>query len=286
MVRRLLYTFILSNIYGQSLSVISDLDTNEAFVGEVIKWSITIDNIGDRKIGYPNLEIYTDSITLRDQNLLQENGKIFGIQFELMFWDTGLFNTPVYHIEVLNDSSDIEFSLQAPSLDIQINSILASNGENLLRPLLGPVPVKWVLPFKIILSWLLFFGLIIGMMWTWKKRKKIKYSNLNYPIIETPEERANGRINELNISGFSKEFYTSLSHISREYMETKYFVRALEMTTLEIIEHRNLFPIDDQKFEAWVSILQFSDMVKYAREIPNADQINSDLKDVKSLIYG
>jgi len=260
------------------------LDTNEAFVGEVIKWSITIDNIGDRKIGYPNLEIYTDSITLRDQNLLQENGKIFGIQFELMFWDTGLFNTPVYHIEVLNDSSDIEFSLQAPSLDIQINSILASNGENLLRPLLGPVPVKWVLPFKIILSWLLFFGLIIGMMWTWKKRKKIKYSNLNYPIIETPEERANGRINELNISGFSKEFYTSLSHISREYMETKYFVRALEMTTLEIIEHRNLFPIDDQKFEAWVSILQFSDMVKYAREIPNAVQINSDLKDVKSLI--
>jgi len=67
-------------------------------------------------------------------------------------------------------------------------------------------------------------------------------------------------------------------------METKYFVRALEMTTLEIIEHRNLFPIDDQKFEAWVSILQFSDMVKYAREIPNAVQINSDLKDVKSLI--
>ena len=93
--------------------------------------------------------------------------------------------------------------------------MLSKNGDISFRPLQGPVPVRWVLPLKIILSWLLFLGLIFGMIWTWKKRKSIKYDNLNYPIMKTPEERAKGRINELNARGFSKDLYTSLSHISR-----------------------------------------------------------------------
>ena len=102
--------------------------------------------------------------------------------------------------------------------------------------------------------------------------------------METPEDRAIHRLNELNISGFSKEFYTGLSHISREYIETKYFVRTLEMTTIQITENRDLFPLGDEEFEIWTRVLQTSDMVKYARETSNTDQIKSDLTDVRSLI--
>ena len=127
-------------------------------------------------------------------------------------------------------------------------------------------------------------GLITGMAWTWKQRQPVQYSKVDYTTMETPVERASRRLNELNSSGFSKEFYTGLSHISREYIETKYFVRALEMTTNEIAENRDLFPLDDEKFETWIRILHSSDMVKYARETSNTDQIKSDLTDVRSII--
>jgi len=273
-----------SGLSGQSLSVISDLDTTSGFIGDVITWSVTVEKIGNRNIRYPELDLDNDSISVRDQSFIYENNRLTGTQIELMFWDTGSYQTPKYQIEVLNDSGHIEFSMQVLPLDVQIQTILTDEGKTELRPLQGPVPVRSVLPLKSILSWILLLSLVLGMVWTWKKRQPAEYSKVDYSIMETPEERAIHRLNELNISGFSKEFYTGLSHISREYIETKYFVRTLEMTTIQITENRDLFPLGDEKFEIWIRILQTSDMVKYARETSNTDQIKSDLTDVRSLI--
>ena len=273
-----------SALSGQSLSVISDLDTTSGFIGDVITWSVMVEKIGNRNIRYPELDLDNDSISVRDQSFIYENNRLTGTQIELMFWDTGSYQTPKYQIEVLNDSGHIEFSMQVLPLDVQIQTILTDEGKTELRPLQGPVPVRSVLPLKSILSWILLLSLVLGMAWTWKKRQPAEYRKVDYSIMETPEERAIRRLNELNISGFSKEFYTGLSHISREYIETKYFVRTLEMTTIQITENRDLFPLGDEKFEIWIRILQTSDMVKYARETSNKDQIKSDLTDVRSLI--
>ena len=282
--RKLFITVFYSSLLGQSLSVISYLDTTSGFIGDIITWSVTVENADDRKVRYPDLDLDDDSISVREKSLIHENTRITGAQFELMFWDTGYHKTPEYQIEVLNESGDIEFSLQVSPLDIYIQSIITSKEEITLRPLQGPVPVKGVLPWKNILFCILLLGLILGMVWTWKKRQFNQYRKVDYSIMETPEERANRRLNELNINSFSKEFYTGLSHISREYIETKYFVRALEMTTFEIMENRKLFSLDDKEFEIWLGVLQSSDLVKYARENFNANQIKSDLKNVMSLI--
>ena len=273
-----------SALSGQSLSVISDLDTTSGFIGDVITWSVMVEKIGNRNIRYPELDLDNDSISVRDQSFIYENNRLTGTQIELMFWDTGSYQTPKYQIEVLNDSGHIEFSMQVLPLDVQIQTILTDEGKTELRPLQGPVPVRSVLPLKSILSWILLLSLVLGMVWTWKKRQPAEYRKVDYSIMETPEERAIRRLNELNISGFSKEFYTGLSHISREYIETKYFVRTLEMTTIQITENRDLFPLGDEEFEIWIRVLQTSDMVKYARETSNTDQIKSDLTDVRSLI--
>ena len=273
-----------SALSGQSLSVISDLDTTSGFIGDVITWSVMVEKIGNRNIRYPELDLDNDSISVRDQSFIYENNRLTGTQIELMFWDTGSYQTPKYQIEVLNDSGHIEFSMQVLPLDVQIQTILTDEGKTELRPLQGPVPVRSVLPLKSILSWILLLSLVLGMAWTWKKRQPAEYRKVDYSIMETPEERAIRRLNELNISGFSKVFYTGLSHISREYIETKYFVRTLEMTTMQITENRDLFPLGDEEFEIWIRVLQTSDMVKYARETSNTDQIKSDLTDVRSLI--
>ena len=283
-IRSTLIVVCLSVLSGQSLSVVSDLDTTSGFIGDVIVWSVTVENAGNQKIRYPDLDLDNDSISIREQSLIHENGRLAGVQFELMFWDTGRYQTPEYQVEVVNTSGDIEFSLQVPPLDIQIETILSSEEETALRPLQGPVPVRGILPLKSILSCILIMGLITGMVWTWKQRQPVQYSKVDYTTMETPLERARRRLNELNSSGFSKEFYTGLSHISREYIETKYFVRALEMTTNEIAENRDLFPLNDEQFETWIRILHSSDMVKYARETSNTDQIISDLTDVRSII--
>jgi len=78
--------------------------------------------------------------------------------------------------------------------------------------------------------------------------------------------------------------YADLSHISREYLETKYFIRALEMTTEEINEFRSLFPLTDDLFSDWTRFLFEADMVKYAREIPTSEKMSADKEKISSLI--
>tara|TARA_B100000686_G_scaffold144086_1_gene151609 strand:+ start:37218 stop:38090 length:873 start_codon:yes stop_codon:yes gene_type:complete len=278
----ILYTFSL--LLGQSLSVLSDLDTTSGFIGDVFNWSISIENSGNQKIDFPDIIIDNDSISIRNKIPIQDNGLQSGVVFELIFWDTGQYQTPEYQINILNQSGQKEYSLNVPILEVQIKSMLLAENENTLRPLIGPVPVKGVINFKNILTWILLFGLFIAMIWTWKKRQLKNYVKLDHIILENPEERALNRLSQLNPKGFSKEFYIRLSHISREYVETKYFVRALEMTTAEIKENRNLFPFSDEKFDTWLKILQCSDLVKYAKETLDTNQIESDLNKIKFII--
>ena len=70
-----------------------------------------------------------------------------------------------------------------------------------------------------------------------------------------------------------------------EYMETKYFIRALEMTTEEIHGFRSLFPMDESQFSQWVQFLNEADMVKYAREIPSPEKMFVDKEKISSLIH-
>ena len=93
---------------------------------------------------------------------------------------------------------------------------------------------------------LIIFSIIIvmAMFWVWKKT----FTNINQKPIHTlnksPIDIAISRLSNLNEKGFAKEFYTELSHITREFVEYTTYIRALEMTTEEIIQNKELFLFD------------------------------------------
>ena len=94
------------------------------------------------------------------------------------------------------------------------------------------------------------YGIILSL----EKRIKKIYKKLDYDFIESPKERAIRRLEELNSSQFTKEFYTQLSHIFREYIERKYYIRTLEMTTEEI---KNLKLFSQLKIFSLMNLLPF-----------------------------
>ena len=97
------------------------------------------------------------------------------------------------------------------------------------------------------------------MVILWRKREKFIHPKIDYQITETPDDRAKRRLNELDENGLTKDYYTKLSHISREFIETKYFIRTLEMTTYEIEKNRILFPFNDSLFDIWLGFLNEAD---------------------------
>ena len=282
---RPLLILLPSLIFGQGFSVISELDTTQGFIGDVIQWTVKIDGHTNEGIRFPELNEINDTLTIRNQVLIDEDGLLNGILFEIMAWDTGQFVTPDYSIDILNPDGTLDFSLETEPISFSISSILAATDQTDFRPIKGPVPVKGVISTRAILLNLILVGIVAGIIWTWRQRQKVQYQKLDYAVMEAPEDRALRRLKELDVSGLSKKYYADLSHISREYMETKYFIRALEMTTEEIHGFRSLFPMDESQFSQWIQFLNEADMVKYAREIPSLEKMSVDKEKISSLIH-
>ena len=277
--------FILSSfLSAQSLSIISELDTTQGYIGDIFLCTITVEGQNTESIRFPELSEINDTLSIRNQTLIHHNGNLIGIQFELMAWDTGSFSTPNYEVDILKTDGALDYSIVSNPNHFTVKSLLQFSESSDFRPLKGPVPVRRIFPTKTVLLSLILMVMLGSMIWTWKQRKVAQYRKINYSLLESPEDRAQRRLMNLKMNGLSKDYYADLSHISREYIETKYFIRALEMTTEEINTYRSLFPLEDIQFSIWAEFLAEADLVKYAREIPTQEKMSSDKEKITLFI--
>ena len=281
---RFFFLFIISILFGQSLTVVSKLDSTKAYIGDIINWTLLVENFDQKIIIFPDILENNDTISFKKKNLKDENEKLIGVKFELVCWDTGEFVTPDYFIEILNKDSTLDFILRAEPRNFIISSVLDDLKDKNFRPLKDPVDVKDIIQIRTILFSIILLALFLSLILVWRKRKKKQFQKINYSLKESPEERALRRLKALDSSGLSKEFYAKLSHISRELIETKYFIRTLEMSTEEIKTHRELFPLDDMQFTELVQFLNEADLIKYAREIPSPQKVLLDKERINNLI--
>jgi hypothetical protein len=76
------------------------------------------------------------------------------------------------------------------------------------------------------------------------------------------------RMKKLWQSGRIKEYYSEMTDIVREYIELRYPVRALEMTSDEIATALRKANIDREAQDKLNSTLTLADLVKFAKEQP------------------
>ena len=258
--------FFYSIVNSQSINVISDIDTSIANIGDIITWKIIAKNSSQKNVIFPDLIVKGDSISIRSQrSIFTDKGEV-GRIIEMTFWDTGRFYTPPYQISILNNQGDVKYDLEAEKLFLDIVSVITPSINAVVRPLKKPVPVKGILPFREISFIILIIIIVIAIFWVWKKRLKNIYQKPIHIHNKTPLDIARTRLSSLNEKGFAKEFYTELSYITREFVEYTTYIRALEMTTEEIIQNKELFLFDIDNFNDWIALLSKADMVKYAKQ--------------------
>lgn len=271
-----MFSFAFSN----NLIIESSIDTNVAYVGDVFVWSIKAKGDSLHNINFPELEIKSDSITIKEQGFYKSNNIINGTYFYLTAWETGDFLTPDYHVKMVDKDSIIKSSVEAEKLNFTVKSILSEKNHDDFRPIKGPVPVTDFIRYKVV--FLSFIILIILFLFyrIIKKREKYIYQKRNYVKNKDPKKIVLERLESLKANKLVKDFYTELSHISRQYVEDKYFIRTLEMTALEIKKNRDLFNFNDKDFLFWISFLDKADRVKYSKEIFSIQEMENDKKNM------
>jgi len=269
----------------KALIVTSELDTTTVYIGDIIKWTIKSEGVDNRELKFPLLNQIDEPINIMNHQLLYDetNRSLNGIEFELTAWDTGDFITPNYSINIMKNDK-VDYTINIDPIDFKVISILTTMDQVGFIDMKGPVPVKSIFPLKEIFYSLSLFALLVGIIWTWKQRIKSHYEKIDYSILESPIERASRRLSELDTSVLTKDYYSILSHITREYIETKYFIRTLEMTTEEIESTSHILQINEKYLTKIIKILNDSDKVKYARKLPKPEKMIEDKKEVEIII--
>jgi len=273
-------------IFGSPTSIKAELDTTRAYIGDPISWRIFVEAGKNERVEFPEINIVNEllDITSFKQITDQNSGRQIGVEFEIVAWDTGKFQTPSYSAKIFDDSKTGSYNLEVEPIYFFVLSILENLNISEFQDIKSPIPVKPLFPLKTffyVTALIIISGLIVIV---WKKRDKPRIIKANYGYTEDPNERAINRLKNLDSSMLAKDYYFQLSHIIREFLENKFYIRTLEMTTQEIISSKKIFPIDDDVFSDLVQFLSEADKVKYARVIPDAAKIRTHKNTIETFI--
>jgi hypothetical protein len=98
------------------------------------------------------------------------------------------------------------------------------------------------------------------------------------------EELGKLRASDLLARGEYKLFYLELSDIFRRYLEKRYGIYALERTTVEIIDEFRKLALDSKEEKTIHEFLDGCDLVKFAKFVPTAEDIERDFQTAKEFV--
>lgn len=280
---------IIVSAFGQNASVKAVLDSQQILIGDQINLDLTATFNDGVSVAWPvfkdtitgQLEIIQSSIP---DTVKKETGEIVIHQrLVITSFDTGFIVLPPVHFVFNEDSaqmlstepllvfvSDIPVEMEADIKDIKERLDVPYNWKKLLM---------WALIILTIL------GLIIGGILYWNKHRKQVEVPAARPKPKRPaheialEKLEALRQKKLWQNDQTKEFYIELSDIIREYIEFRFDVLALEMTTDETVSALQLKGVVEQQIGSLKQMLQMADLAKFAKYKPvsNENELCFDL---------
>lgn len=270
--------FLSLSLFAQEVRV--SIDTTAILIGEQVKVDIDYQFPSDQQ-GYfpflpdslgPNLEIVEKSNI--DTSFLDGKTRFYQ-ELKVTAFDSGYFVLPAFSFGYKGDlDSVIQIIVSDPHL-INVFSVNADTTQP-IKPLVGPMSEPYTL--MEFLPWILFVlalgALIFTAFYFYRKRQKKPLFKKEEPKIPAHEkaldDMARLRLKKLWQAGKVKEYYSELTEIVRVYIEERFDIMAIEMTTYEIVAGLNGHPINDEVMQKLTGSLELADLVKFAKANPNA----------------
>ncbi len=262
---------------AQELHVSAVLDSNNIKIGK--QSHIILKAIASKGISVVFPEV-KDSLTSHVELLSSSKidtvsaGNKITYQQKLVItaFDSGYFPIPPFAFTIKGDSSK-KFETEALLFVVQTVPVDTTQA---IKSIKGPITPAWSI-FEIqneILAALLIILLVIALFYYLKHRKKTIIETPAEPVITKPADEialeALQKLREQKLwqQGKVKEYHIIISDTIRAYLERKFSVGAMEMTSDEILKSVRLLITDQPTKSKLKSVLILSDMVKFAKEVP------------------
>ena len=275
------------SVFSQEITAKAELDTNMILIGDQITFSLELNQPTFMTIAFPdfldtlikNVEILerskidTTYIT-NSQILLKQN-------FRLTCFDSGSYVIPplAFAFE-LNGQKD---TLYSRPLWLGVNTFQIDSVKGIIDikpPINTPFTFdefidRFAFPIGLAIVAL---GLIIFLIYYFKKKNKAKpvakrvkpKKPAHIIALDSLDKLKNKKLWQHNKV---KQYYSELTEIIRIFIEHRFDLMAMEETSDEILEGlEQLKLIEQNSFDELRNILELSDLVKFAKHLPLANE--------------
>ena len=271
---------ILAAPVGAQSRVRTDVDTAVVTVGDRITMSISVDHAA------PSRARLSDSLALEPFEVLEVRslgvatsggGVRSSWALTLAAFELGELEIPAVPVEVVAADGSVE-TLETDRYGIRVVSVGADESGD-IRDIRGPLGIPigaWQL-----LLWVLVPLLVATLLYVLVRRLRPRGKEVGRPALgalrRPPHEVALEALAALAASpllerGQVKEYHIAASDILRTYVEARFRIEALEMTTREVLEDLSAVGADASFRVGLRNFLEACDLVKFAKARPDADR--------------
>lgn len=284
---------LAAGLYAQDkISVESTIDKQTITIGDRITYTVKI--ASDTALVVDSLTVGTNlgSFEVKDykprQSSVKSGTRTTTESFEITTFTTGDYTIPPVTIRYRTPSGEVK-SISTDPLPIKVNSLLSGEQGEDIKPL---KPQK-VFPREFPTLWIIAGTVVVAgaILFLWLYRRARRPINLSTAVADTRlpweialEELAKLRESDLLACGDYKLFYLELSDIFRRYLERRYGIYALERTTIEIIMEFRQLALAKEEEKVIHDFLEGCDLVKFAKFIPTAEDIERDYLTAKEFV--
>jgi len=287
------FLFFHSQLNGQDISVSAAFDTTRILIGDQVNFSVTIDQPSDLRLTLPffrdslvkNIEILAGPAT--DTSEIPGNKIRITEKYLVTSFDSGFYRIDPVFAEIVDSKGLKRFFSDYTFLEVARVKIAPADTSakifDIAAPYRAPLTLGEILP------WILLVLLVSVIIWLLikliKKFKRVKREDI-IPVISEPahviafRELEKLRNEMLWQNGETKKYYIRLTEIIRQYLENRFGVNSLELTTSETLEAliKKGFKKDESYNKLW-SVLTGADLVKFAKYKPEPSENESEFSD-------
>jgi hypothetical protein len=281
----LILTIIISAVItteGQDIKVTASFDTSRILLGDQVHYTVTVIKPSDLHVAIKtlkdtlckNIEIVSGPV--RDSLIIPDNKLKITRKYLVTSFDSGFYQVPPVYVEVKDLSGLKRFYSEYTPLQVMRVKIAPADTTakifDIIKPYKAPVTFGEILP------WIIIAFIVAAFVWgaILLFRRLKKHKRTDEPVKETDpahiiafRELEKLKNDQLWQKGEVKYYYTRLTEIIRQYLENRYGVYSMEMTTSETLEALVITGFKkDESYALLKTILNGSDLVKFAKYKP------------------
>lgn len=281
---------IVPKTQAQQTKAVARIDSASILIGDQVNLILEIEHLKDAKVGFPAVpdsfgrievlkKLKTDTVEMADKAWQKQV-----LKYSITCFDSGSYAIePQWFTVTANGLTD---SVATNPVFLQVHTMQIDTTKGLTdikMPYAAPVTLKEVTPY--ILGVMLAGAILFLLLYSIKRRKK------NEPLFKFPEKpkepahvialRELDRIRNEKLwqQDKTKQYYSEVTDVIRNYIENRFEIRAMEQTTEEILDSFRLQKdlLNDKAFANLSQILTLADFVKFAKYKPLPDDDNLTL---------